>query len=338
VPGEQGLIPLLLNAAPSGIELTRATMLRVMGERPIDEFDPGRSAPDQFLGRRAVIDLGGWGRREHTAAAVDGGVELWHVLGYGLDHLDLQYLLANGVQVAHTPGSCSAVALAEHAMLLLLATVRSIKEQMDNLQKGRFYYPWSEELAGRRLHLVGVGASGLELARRASSFGMEVVGVDVAIGDATIYRRAGVERVELAERLHDLMATADVVSLHLPLSAMTYHVIDEVALSAIKPGAVILNVARGALIDERALLRALDDGRVSGAGIDVFEQEPPTFNSELADHPRVVATPHTAGATTQTVERRAKLVADNLLRLERSQPIEHTVTFEDDFLTVDPTE
>jgi len=323
---------LFLYAAPSGIEPTRATFLRAAGGLAVDEFDPKGPFREQFSGRRAVVDLGGWGRREHTSTAVDAGVELWHVLGYGLDHLDLQFLLENGVQVAHTPGSCSAVALAEHAMMLMLATVRQIKEQLENLRGGKFYYPWSDELLGKRMLLVGVGASGRELARRASAFGIEIVGVDVSIADTESYRAVGIESVEPADRLHDLMATADLISLHLPLNASTYHLIDETALAAVKPGAVIINVARGALIDERALLSALDDGRVGGAGIDVFEREPPSFNSDLAGHPRVVATPHTAGATIQTVERRSRLVLDNLTRLCRGEPVEHTVSLVDGFL------
>ena len=325
--------PLFLYAAPSGLEPTRSEFFRVMGDRPLDMFDPDRDWPTQFAGRRAVVDLGGWGRREHTSLAVGAGVELWHVLGYGLDHLDLEFLLSNGVTVAHTPGSCSAVALAEHAMLLMLACVRRIKELFSNLDSGVFYYPWTNELAGRRLLLLGVGASGRELARRASAFGMEVVGVDTQIADQRSYSEVGVEMVRPPEELAQMLGAADVVSLHLPLNQRTRHIIDARALASFKPGATLVNVARGALVDEGALLQALEEGRVGAAGLDVFEREPPSFNPELAAHPHVVATPHTAGATYETIQRRSRVVVENLMRLEQGAEIEHTVSMEDGFVS-----
>ena len=325
--------PLFLYAAPSGLEPTRSEFFRAMGDRPLDMFDPEGDWTAQFAGRKAIVDLGGWGRREHTSEAVAGGVELWHVLGYGLDHLDLEFLMKNGVTVAHTPGSCSAVALAEHAMLLMLACVRRIKELFANLDGGVFYYPWTNELAGRRLLLLGVGASGRELARRASAFGMEVVGVDTQIADRRTYSEVGVETVESPEELPVLLGTADVVSLHLPLNKQTHHIIDSTALARFKPGATLVNVARGALVDEQALLEALEEGMVGAAGLDVFEREPPSFNPELAGHPRVVATPHTAGATYETIQRRSGLVLQNLMRLEQGAKIEYTVSMEDGFLS-----
>jgi phosphoglycerate dehydrogenase-like enzyme len=325
--------PLFVYAAPSGLEPTRSEFFRVMGDKTVDMFDPDKDWSAQFAGRRAVVDLGGWGRREHTTVAVGAGVELWHVLGYGLDHLDLEFLLTNGVAVAHTPGSCSAVALAEHAMLLMLACVRRIKELFSNLDDGVFYYPWTNELAGRRLLLLGVGASGRELARRASAFGMEVVGVDTEIADQGTYSEVGVQTVKGPQELPELLSTADVVSLHLPLNKQTHHIIDSTALGRFKPGATLVNVARGALVDEQALLEALEEGTIGAVGLDVFEREPPSFNPQLAHHPRVVATPHTAGATYETIQRRSRLVLQNLIRLEQGANIEYTVSMEDGYLS-----
>ena len=324
--------PMFLYAAPSGLEPTRSEFFGAVGDRPMDMFDPDQDWPSQFAGRRAIVDLGGWGRREHTSQAVDAGVKLWHVLGYGLDHLDLEFLLRSGVTVAHTPGSCSAQALADHAMLLVLACTRRIKELFANLQQGVFYYPWTNELAGSRLLLLGVGASGRELARRANAFGMEIVGIDTQIGDEAAYHEVGIQSVSAPEELHRLLATADVVSLHLPLNNETHHIIDASAIAAFKPGAALINVARGALVDEAALLAALQDGRVGAAGLDVFEREPPQFNPDLASHPRVVATPHTAGATYQTIRRRAAVVIENLERLDRDEPVAHTISLSDGFV------
>ncbi len=328
---ENHRVPLFLCVAPSGLEPSLSQFRHVMGDRPFDVFDAAEGGEPDFSGRRAVVDLGGWGQREQTAKAVTAGVELWHVFGYGLDHLDLGYLLSNGVIVAHTPGSSSAVALAEQAMMLMLNCSRSIEEQMENLEKGEFWHPWTNELAGRRLLLLGVGASGRELAVRAASFEMDVVGIDIVVGDEDSYRRIGISSVQSPDALYDLLPTTDVISLHLPLTNDTNHILDASALRRLKRGAMVINVARGALIDEQALLIALNDGSVSAAGLDVFEHEVPGYCPEIARHPHVFATPHTAGVTYQTAQRRAQAIVDNLDRLQKGEPIADTVVPSDDF-------
>jgi phosphoglycerate dehydrogenase-like enzyme len=128
------------------------------------------------------------------------------------------------------------------------------------------------------------------------------------------------------------LPTADVVSLHLPLTAETHHILDRDALGRLKPGAIVINVARGALIDEDALRFALDNGPVGAAGLDVFEHEVPGHGPEIARHPRVIATPHTAGVVYETARRRAEVIADNLTRLERGEPIAYTISPDDDYL------
>lgn len=328
--------PLFLCVAPSGLEPALSQFRSAMDGRPFDLFDKANGGKPDFSGRRAVVDLGGWGTRQETTEAVAAGVELWHVLGYGLDHVDLEYLLRNGVTVAHTPGSCSAISLAEHAMMLMLNCARQMKEQAANLRAGEFWHPWTSELAGKRLLLLGVGASGKELATRAAAFQMEVVGVDVAIDDDSAYRKIGISSVSPPDALSDLLPTADFVSLHLPLTVETRHIIDSEALSRLKPSAIVINVARGALIDQQALLEALNAGQLAAAGLDVFEDEVPGHGPEIADHPHVIATPHTAGVVFETAQRRSELVVDNLMRLQRGEPILHTVSQKDDFLATAP--
>ena len=324
--------PLFLCVAPSGLEPALSQFRLAMGGKAFDLFDKSDGGKPDFSGRRAVVDLGGWGTREETTAAVAAGVKLWHVLGYGLDHVDLDYLLRNGVTVAHTPGSCSAISLAEHAMMLMLNCTRQMNEQQANLRVGEFWHPWTTDLAGKRLLLLGVGASGKELAARAAAFQMEVVGVDVAIETSRTYKQLGISSVSPPTALPDLLPRADVISLHLPLTADTHHIIDREALARVKPTAILINVARGALIDQQALLEALNEGRPAACGLDVFEDEVPGHRPEIADHPCVIATPHTAGVTYQTAQRRSQLVVDNLVRLERGEPILHTVSLRDDFL------
>jgi D-3-phosphoglycerate dehydrogenase / 2-oxoglutarate reductase len=324
--------PLFLCVTPSGLEPALSQFRMVMGERPFDVFDEAAGDEPAFSGRQAVVDLGGWGRRQHTSQAVAAGVQLWHVLGYGLDHLDLQYLLRSGVTVAHTPGSCSSISLAEHAMMLMLNCARQMWAQTANLRAGVFWHPWTNELAGRRLLVLGVGASGRDLAARAAAFRMDVVGIDVAIDDPEIYRQTGLSSVSPPEALAGLLPTADVVSLHLPLTAATHHILDRGALERLEPGAIVINVARSALVDQEALLAALDTGRVGAAGLDVFDDEVPGQCPRIAGHPHVIATPHTAGIVYETARRRAQVVADNLARLERGEPIQHTITLDSDFL------
>jgi len=304
-----------------------------MGDKPFDLFDESSQGgePD-FANRRAVVDLGGWARRAHTSRAVEGGVEFWHVLGYGLDHLDLQYLLEHGVTVAHTPGSCSAISLAEHAVLLMLSCSRHMREQAANLEAGVFYHPWTHEIAGQRLLLLGVGASGRELAVRAAAFQMEIVGVDVNIPRESEYKAMGISSVSSPDALGELLPTADVISLHLPLTRETHHVLSADAFALVKPSVIVINVARGALIDEQALLAALDEGRVAAAGLDVFEGENLGRAPDITRHPHVVATPHTAGVVFETAGRRSQLVVDNLTRLERGEAVQHQVSAGNDFL------
>jgi D-3-phosphoglycerate dehydrogenase / 2-oxoglutarate reductase len=332
---ENNRSPLFLCVAPSGLEPALSEFRGVMGDRPFDVFNEPDGGEPEFSGRRSVVDLGGWGRREQTAAAVAAGIELWHVLGYGLDHLDLQYLLSNGVTVAHTPGTSSATALAEHAMMLMLNCARQMREQIANLETGEFWHPWTNELGGKRLLLLGVGASGRELAPRAASFQMDVVGIDAVVGDQEGYRRIGISFVKSPDALYELLPTADVVSLHLPLTRETHHILDARALSLLKRGAIIVNVARGALIDEQALLASLNNGSVRAAGLDVFEHEVPGYCPDVARHPHVIATPHTAGVTYETGRRRAHVIVDNLGRLERGEPIAYTVTARDDFVVTE---
>jgi phosphoglycerate dehydrogenase-like enzyme len=308
---------LFLYVAPSPVEPALGEFNRAMGARSYRRFDPGKDIASQFEGITTVVDIGGWGRKEHIDAALSGGVRLWQVFGYGLDHLDVRRLLLGGMRVAHTPGGCSASALAEHALLLMLSCTRHLKEQFQNLAHGLLYEPWTSELGGKTLLILGLGASGRELARRAMAFDMSIVAVDEVIPDDATIAKLGIERMVSPTELAGVLRDADVVSLHLPLTTKTRHIIDASAIAQFKTGAGLVNVARGALVDERALYNALDQGAIGFAGLDVFESEPPP--EQLWSHPRVIATPHTAGATQETARRRAESVVANILRMRAGE-------------------
>ena len=322
---------LILHVADSAIEPIYSEIVGALNDREIasDFFSADRPLEDQFAGKTVVIDIGGWARAEHVAAGKAAGVQLWQVVGYGLDHLALDDVMASGIPLARIPGSSTAIALAEHAMYLLLAVVKQANLARPALMEQHFFDGDAIELDGRTIAIIGLGASGRELAKRAGSFGMRVLGVEVAEVSMADQAAIGVERCEGIDRLHEVLAEADVVSLHLPLNSATRHVLNAGAFEALKAGAIVVNVARGQLIDEPALVEALTRGDLGGAGLDVFEVEPLPLDSPLLSMSNVVVTPHWAAATRATMQRRAQITAVNVRRALDGRPAEHLVRLAD---------
>lgn len=277
-------------------------------------FDESRPLAPQFADVDAVVDLGGsWGTREMLDAAPN--VKFWQIMGTGIEHFDFDYWSSRPVMISNCPGPMSAIALAEHAILLMLLVRRDYPQQVVNLASGVQHQPMGFELAGQTLLCVGFGASARELAKRAKGLGMRVLATDlVEVDDAT--RRAwGADAVYPADRLDDLIPQADVVSLHLHVTPETRHTIDARRMALMKPTAIIVNVARGALVDEDAMIAAVREDRIAGAGTDVATQEPPSPDSPLLTTPGIIVTPHTAGVTDGTARRRAEGSAVNLDRV-----------------------
>lgn len=277
-------------------------------------FDYDRPLAPQFEGIDVVIDHGGSaGTRAMVDAASDA--RLWQILGTGFDHFDLDYWKSKGMPVANCPGQFSAVALAECAMMFILMLTRQYPVARAVLDRGEFYEPMALELEGVKLGLVGFGASDIELARRAKPFGMEMLAIDIREVSAAEREEFGLSFVGTPGDLERVAAESDILSLHLHLNSETHHIIDAHMLSLMKPTAHIINVARGALIDEEALTQALVDGKIGGAGIDAYSQEPPDLSSPFFGLPNVIATPHTAGVTDGTSRKRAQCAADNVDRV-----------------------
>ena len=277
-------------------------------------FDHGRPMPPQFEGVHVVIDHGGSvGTREMLAAAT--GVRLWQILGTGIDHFDLDYWRSKKVPVANCPGPFSASALGECAMMFILMLARKFPVTQANLKAGQYYEPLGMELDGLKLGLVGFGASGQALARRALPFGLKLYAIDVRDIGADEERAFDLQFAGKPADLDRVVAEADILSLHLHLNPETRGIIDARRLALMKPTAFLINVARGALVDEAELVRALSAGRLGGAGLDVFSQEPPDLASPLFSLPNVVATPHIAGMTDGTSRKRARCAADNVDRI-----------------------
>ena len=278
-------------------------------------LDFERALDEQFEQVTVVVDQGGHGTRAMIDAGARAGVKLWQVLGTGLDHTDVDYIVSRGIPLAHTPGQFSAIALAEHALLFILCMAKRLREAEANARNGLMYHPVSDELADKLLGIVGLGASGRELAVRARALGLRVHAVDVAPVPSEQLSELGVEHFDGIDGLDALLARSDYVSLHVPLTAATRHLIDERRLALMKPTAALVNVARGAIVDEDALARALRERTIAGAGIDVFSQEPLPTDSPLLVLDNVVATPHTAGVTRGTSHRRSRACVENARRV-----------------------
>jgi phosphoglycerate dehydrogenase-like enzyme len=277
-------------------------------------YDQTLPLPSQFAGVDVVLDHGGsMGTR--AMADVAGHVKLWQILGTGFDHFDLDYWRKKGILVSNCPGEFSAVPLAECALMFMLLLSRHWQQTQQNLRRGVLYLPFGNELDGRSLGLVGFGASARELARRAKAFGMRISAIDIREISPAEQSEFGMKFAGKPADLNRVLAESDFLSLHLHLNEQTRHIIDDRRLRLMKPTACLINVARGALVDEKALFEALSEGRLAGAGLDVFSQEPPAQDHPLLKLANVAATPHVSGATYGTSWRRADCAARNLDRI-----------------------
>jgi D-3-phosphoglycerate dehydrogenase / 2-oxoglutarate reductase len=236
-----------------------------------------------------------------TAGVLNAGTKLRVVgrAGVGVDNVDVETATRRGIIVLNAPGG-NTVSTAEHAFSLLLSAARKIPQADANVRSKHWDKKNFEgvELYNKTLGVIGMGRIGSELSRRAIAFGMRVIAYDPYLSST----RARSLQVELADELDDLLASADFISLHTPLTAETRHILDAAQLQKTKRGVRIINCARGGLIDENALLKALQDGQVAGAALDVFETEPLPVDSPLRGAPNLVLTPHLGASTAEAQE------------------------------------
>ena len=236
-----------------------------------------------------------------TAGVLNAGTKLRVVgrAGVGVDNVDVETATRRGIIVLNAPGG-NTISTAEHAFSLLLSAARKIPQADANVRSKNWDKKNFEgvELYNKTLGVIGMGRIGSELSRRAIAFGMRVVAYDPYLS-AT---RARSLQVELVDELDDLLTSADFISLHTPLTAETRHILDAARLQRTKRGVRIINCARGGLIDENALLKALQDGHVAAAALDVFETEPLPADSPLRGALNLVLTPHLGASTAEAQE------------------------------------
>jgi (S)-sulfolactate dehydrogenase len=272
-------------------------------DRRADLLDALAEADGLIVRNRTRVDTGLLGRAPRLRAVGR--------LGVGLDNIDVAACNARGIEVIPATGA-NALAVAEYVICTVLMLLRGAYLSSGAVAHGKWPRgPLSEgrESAGKTLGLVGFGGIGRLTARLAQGLGMKVVAADPAIpGDAPVWRETGVAY----RGLEDLLAEADAVSLHVPLTQDTRHLITQGRLARMKRGAVLVNTARGGVIDELALAEALKSGHLGGAALDVYEAEPLPAGSPLAGVPNLILTPHVAGVTRESNERVSAMIAERV--------------------------
>ncbi len=230
--------------------------------------------------------------------------------GSGVDNIDVPAATQRGVLVANTPGGSNATAVAEGAVTLMLAVLRRVRDMDRCVRENRFDERWRvslHELWGRTVGIVGYGQIARHVARICGAgFNCKVICFDPFVGEAEM----ATSNVTKVDDLRKLAAQSDVLTVHVPLSAKTRHIVGADVIKAMSPNAILVNTSRGGTVDEAALVDALRHNRIAGAGIDVFEQEPPPADNPLFALDNVVLSPHVAGVTDDGLKGMATNVAD----------------------------
>jgi phosphoglycerate dehydrogenase-like enzyme len=256
----------------------------------------------------AVINIRAYSKFTARVLAACPNLRLISVWGTGTDHVDLAACGARHVTVASTPG-VNAHAVAEHTLALMLAVTRAIPAMDAAIRSGQWPRRLLVQLEGRTLGLAGLGAIGTGVAALARPFGLRLLASTWG-PDNRRAAAAGARHVPL----ETLLRESDIVSLHLRLTAGTTAIIGRAELDAMKPTAFLVNTARAGLVDRTALVDALQHGRIAGAGLDVFHQEPIAANDPLLSLPNVVLTPHDAGMTVEVIDLGLRRAVENVER------------------------
>jgi len=258
------------------------------------------------------------GRTKVTASVMDSASKLKVVgrAGVGVDNIDLEAAKAHNITVVNAPVSTS-LAVAELTFGLLLSLAREIPRADSGMKQDKWLKKELEgvELNGKTLGVVGFGRIGVEVGKRATAFGMNVIAYDPLIS-ADIIKERGAEPASL----QDLYAWSDFISLHMPLTVETRDMVGPQAFSQMKDGVRIVCAARGGIINEAALVEALNIGKVAGAALDVFGKEPPGL-TETVSHPRVIATPHIGAQTVEAQSRASEDIANEVLTALRGDSL-----------------
>jgi phosphoglycerate dehydrogenase-like enzyme len=285
--------------------------VQVFTERGADEE---RELIRRIGSARAAINIRAHARFSATVLAACPALKLISVWGTGTDNIDLNAAGMRGVTVCNTPG-INAFAVAEHALTLMLAVARKITILDAEMRKGRWPREMLTQLLGKTLGVFGMGAIGARVAALGRGIGMRVLGWSAQGDDARI-REVGA-RPAMKE---EILRTADVLSLHVRLTPETRAFIGRKELALMKPTAILVNTGRGALVDRDALIAALRERRIMGAGLDVFHQEPLPPDDPVLSLPNVVCSPHNAGQTPEVIREGLLAAVENIENFFRGKP------------------
>jgi D-3-phosphoglycerate dehydrogenase len=297
--------PALLSGSPAETQLRTLGDVSVFTERGAnDEAELARRIGDAEV----VVNIRAHARFTERVLAACPRVRLISIWGTGTDHVDLAACRSRGVTVTSTPG-VNAHAVAEHTMALMLAVTRRIPAMDHDVRAGEWPRGLVVQLEGKTLGIVGLGAIGRRVAALAAGFGMRIVASTWG-PDGGRAAAAGASHVPI----ETLLRESDVVTLHMRLGAETERFIGRDRLALMKPTAFLINTARAGLVDRDALVDALRSGRLAGAGLDVFHEEPIAAGDPLLSLANVVLTPHDAGATREVIDAGLCLAVENVER------------------------
>ncbi len=266
--------------------------------------------------KKVIKDYNGLVVRSDTKVTADlielmDNMEVIGRAGAGVDNIDIEAATRKGIIVMNTPGG-NTVSTAEHTMALILSMCRNVPQANQSLREGRWdrkKYKGSE-LQDKILGIIGLGKVGREVAIRAKAFGMNVIAYDPVLSE-DVAIKMGIQLLDL----DTIFSHADILTVHVPLTDETRDLLSEETIKKCKDGVKIINCARGGIVNEQALVTALNSGKISGAAFDVYLSEPPDFNGPLIQHPKVVTTPHLGASTEEAQEKVAIQIAEQIVSL-----------------------
>ena len=285
-------------------------------------FDRSKDALSQLKGREVIVDLGGNIEPELVDVAAEAGIKYVQVQTNGLDHVEVERIIEKGMILAHCPGHLSSVSLAEGAMMFILMLAHDYGNATNQFYAGTVFSANGLEVEGRTLTIVGFGASGQQLARRAKAFGMKINAIDVRPIEQEILDEIQPDFLGGSQDLDAAIEDCDFLSVHLHLTEDTRHIINKKRIGLLRRTSYVINVARGGLIDEDALYDALRNNKIAGAGLDAFAKEPPEFDLPVYKLPNVIVQPHTVAGTDGTMRKRADFAVENLRKYAEGKEIE----------------
>jgi len=316
-------VPITIVVAGTGFRAVQEFLRQAVPGVRCEMIDP---AVLRTAGFDAEVLIPAMARIDETMMDRIRGLRLIHQWGAGLEGVDVAAATARQIAVANVPSTGgNADSVAEWCVMAAIALSRRLPSALETVRSGTGWgAPLGRTLLGCTAGIAGLGGIGQALAVRLRPFGMRLIGIKRR-PDAALASRLGLEWAGGLERLPELLRQSDYLFLCVPLTPQTHGLIDEAALALMPPQACIVNAARGGLIEHQALLRALSEGRLMGAGLDVFEQEPLDPSSPLLSRPDVLATAHIAGVTDTSYRSIADALADNLRRLEAGEPLKNCI-------------